>query len=99
MTIEWSYFLPGLILLLFPADGLLSKKVELRGMESFRSLHDSPRRRPWWWVPVLWIDPVRGFVGGRLLIWSCDFGAGDWSVVPKPAYGVLVALLSLAVIV
>ena len=27
---------------------------------------------PWWWVPVLWLDPVRAFAGAWLLLRALD---------------------------
>lgn len=67
MTIHWSVFVPGVLLLLYPADRLLSSLVELRSFDCFQNLDNSPRYRPWWWVPALWIDPLRGFAGTWLL--------------------------------
>jgi hypothetical protein len=96
MTVDWSFFLPGLIALLFPADWLLSSKVTLRGMESFRTLENSPRRRPWGWVPALWLDPVRSWFGVTLLLQSIDFGPGAWSQVPVAAYVVVLVVLAVA---
>src|SRR5689334_14674174 len=38
MTIHWGLFVPGVLLLLFPADRLLSPRVELRSFDCFQSL-------------------------------------------------------------
>jgi hypothetical protein len=87
------------LLLLFPADRLLSAQVELRTFESFRSLENSPRFRPWWWVPALWLDPVRGFFGAYLVRHGLLIGSNPWALVSKTAYAVLLGLLTAAVII
>jgi hypothetical protein len=45
MTIYWSLFVPEVVLLLYPADRLLSSLVELR--DCFQYPENSPRYRPW----------------------------------------------------
>lgn len=97
MTILWSLFVPGVLLLLIPADRLLSRRVELRSFDCFQSLEDSPRFRPWWWVPALWLDPLRGFFGAYLLRHAIAIDPSTWQLVPKGAYALLVALLAIAV--
>lgn len=87
----------GLFLLLFPADRLLSRFVELRSFESFRSLEDSPRHRPWWWVPLLWLDPARAFAGAICLQTSLVVPAHDWEATEKAPYFAMVAGLCVAV--
>jgi hypothetical protein len=99
MTIHWALFVPGVLLLLFPADRLLSSRVELRSFDCFQSLENSPRFRPWWWVPILWLDPLRGLAGPLLVRRALALGSEHWGDVSKPAYALLVALLSLAVVV
>ena len=64
---------------------------------SLYSLHNSRRHRPWWWVPVLWIDPVRAFGGGFLLKFALGLDSVDWSQTEVPAYCVLLGLLSVAI--
>lgn len=98
MTIHWSLFVPAVLLLLFPADRLLSANVQLRTFESFRSLENSPRHRPWWWVPALWLDPVRGFVGTLLLKASLALAPAEWTLRQEPTYWLLVGLLGTAVL-
>jgi hypothetical protein len=98
MTIHWGLFVPGVLLLLFPADRLLSSRVELRSFACFQSLENSPRFRPWWWVPVLWLDPLRGFFGAYLLRRAFAIGSTTWELVPKAEYAALVALLAVAVV-
>ena len=98
ITVDWSLFVPGVLLLLIPADVLLSAKVELRTLESFRTLENSPRRRPWWWVPVLWIDPLRAWAGAWLLRQGLGLAGGEWDLTPATEYGLLLAILVAAVI-
>ena len=98
MTIQWSLLAPGLLLLLFPADRLLSSATRLRPLESFRTLDDSPRFRPWWWVPVLWLDPLRGLLGTALLIRAFTLAGVPWAVVPKLEYGLVLGVLGMALV-
>jgi hypothetical protein len=93
MTLHWALFAPAVLLLLFPADRLLSRLVELRSFDCFNSLDNSPRHRPWWWVPALWLDPIRGFAGTWLLIRALDLDVRFWSQLPKHGYGVLLAIV------
>lgn len=98
MTIHWSLFVPGLVLLLYPAGRLLSSQVELRSFDWFQNFESSPRDRPWWWVPVLWLDPLRGFAG-TVLVRRATAGMTDvaWSLMPKPEYALFVAVLAVGV--
>jgi len=98
MSIHWSLLAPGALLLLFPTDLILSARVELRSFDRFRSLENSPRSRPWWWVPALWLDPVRGLVGAWLLRMGLVGGETHWHAVAKPEYAAAVALLIIGAI-
>jgi hypothetical protein len=100
MTIHWSLLVPGLLLLWFPADRLLSRAVQLRSFDCFQSLERSRRHRPWWWVPVLWLDPGRGFLGSWLLMRAFALEeAPGFSFVPVLPYGMAVGVLILAVLI
>ncbi len=98
MTIHWVLFVPGVLLLLFPADRLLSRFVELRSFDCFNSLNNSPRHRPWWWVPALWLDPLRAFAGTVLLLRAMELETVFWTVLPKAGYGVLLATIGVGVL-
>lgn len=98
MTIHWSLLVPGVLLLLYPADRLMSSLVELRNFDRFRSLENSPRYRPWWWVPALWLDPLRGFCGTFLLRESLGVTLVPWEQVPAVGYAWVVGLLMLGVV-
>jgi hypothetical protein len=93
-----SLFAPGLLLLLFPADRLLSSTTELRTFAHFQRLENSPSHRRWWWVPLLWLDPVRGFAGAWLLTSPLREAPTSWAALPKPAYALVVALLAASVL-
>ena len=99
MTIHWSLFVPGVVLLLFPADRLLSSLVELRSFDCFQHRENSSRYRPWWWVPALWLDPLRGFLG-TVLVQHGAAGIKDasWSLMPKPEYALIVAVIAVGVL-
>ncbi|MCR6655726.1 MAG: hypothetical protein NVV63_07895 [Opitutus sp.] len=90
--------MPGVVLLLYPADRLLSSLVELRSFDCFQNLENSPRYRPWWWVPVLWLDPLRAFLGTVLLQHAVGVGDATWAVTPKPEYALLVGIIGLGVV-
>lgn len=99
MTLQWLLAGLAVVLLLFPADRLLSSRVELRTFDCFMSLENSPRFRPWWWVPALWIDPMRGYLGTRLLQRALKIDVSDWHKVSVPLYAVVVVLVTIAVLI
>jgi hypothetical protein len=98
MINNWVLFVPGVLLLLLPADRLLSRLVELRSYECFKSLNNSPRYRPWWWVPALWIDPARAYAGTWLLLHAMGLETVFWTMLPKAGYGVLLAVIAVGVL-
>lgn len=98
MTINWGLFVPGMLLLFFPADRLLSSLVELRSFDCFQNLEDSRRYRPWWWVPALWLDPLRGFLGTLLLQRALELTTVTWTLMPKPEYALFVGLVTIGVL-
>lgn len=99
MTFHLSLLAPGVLLLLFPADRLLSSRVELRSFDCFHTLGRNARARPWWWVPALWLDPVRAFVGACLLQRALELRGVFWTATPKPEYALCVAVLAVGVAV
>ena len=99
MIFYWSILLPGLLLLLFPAEFLLSKHVKLRSFETFTSLENSPRSRPWWWVPVLFVDPLRGFGGAWLVKNGLGITVFSGKFFHLPAQWAMAAVLILSVFV
>lgn len=98
MTIHWGLFVPGLLLLLFPADRMLSSVVELRSFDCFRNLENSLRHRPWWWVPVLWLDPIRALFGTLLLQRALEITNVTWTLAPKPEYALLVGVVAVGIV-
>lgn len=99
LTIDWTLFLPGVLLLLIPADLLLSSRVQLRTLESFNNLDNSRRYRRWWWVPALWLDPLRAYAGAMLTRSGLDLAGAYWGVVPGGDYALWVGLMAVAVLI
>lgn len=99
MTIQWGLFVPGVLLLLFPADRLLSSRIELRSFDCFHRLGGTARGRPWWWVLALWLDPLRGFAGAYLLCEASAANFTPWAILSKSAYAMVVALVAAGVLV
>lgn len=85
----WSLLAIGALLLVFPADKLMGSTVSLRTFDSFQNLEDRPGGRPWWWVPILWLDPLRAFAGlwlvkaapGVSLAWLHGHNVAYWGLV------------------
>lgn len=98
MTIHVGWLVVGIGLLLFPADRLLSSLVRLRTFDCFGDDKATGRQRPWWWVPALWVDPIRGFAGAYLLN-SALVSPTYWAAIEKGPYAIVVAVLCLAVVV
>lgn len=96
MTIQWEVFVPALVLLAFPADRLLSDRVRLRAFDSLQNDRGSDRARPWWWVPLLWFDPLRAAAGAFCLRLALPLETSWWSEVDPAAYALLVGLMLLA---
>lgn len=96
-AVDWTLFLPAIILLLFPADQMLPARVKLRSLGHF-PLYRKTNRRPWWWVAALWIDPLRGFGGSWLLVRALGLDTPWWSQMPKTGFGVLLGVLAFAAI-
>lgn len=73
MNIEWMSLLTGLFFGLIPARALLNSDCrflefeELRGLILNNDVERRRRRRRWWKLPLVWIDPVRGYVVATLL--------------------------------
>ncbi|MCF3649259.1 hypothetical protein [Synoicihabitans lomoniglobus] len=98
MTIAWSLLVPGALLLLIPANSFLSTVVQLRTFDSFNNLDSRRHHRPWWWVPSLWLDPARGYLGALLVKISLTLTSDLWAYVPKPDYALLMVVLGLGII-
>ncbi len=82
-----------MLLLLIPANALLSTRVQLRTLESFHSLDSARRYRRWWWVPALWLDPLRAFGGVWLVKASLSLEYQYWTQAMLPDFALLFGLL------
>lgn len=72
MVINWVYLMVGLLFGLIPPMRLLNCECRYLIFEELwtrvlRRPEDSQRRRRWWKLPLVWIDPVRGYVVGTFL--------------------------------
>jgi hypothetical protein len=75
MVIAWLPLLAGLFFGLIPPLRLINCEVRFLTFEGLwnrvlRRPRDGTRRRRWWKLPLVWIDPVRGYVTGELLAQS-----------------------------
>lgn len=95
MTVNGLEFVPALVLLLIPADRLLSAHVELRCFDCFRRMGGS--FRPWWWVPALWLDPLRAFGGTLLLRQSLTLNTAYWPLADPSAYAMMMTIVGLGI--
>lgn len=96
MNLNWLMFCPALMLLFFPLDALLSKRLKLRSYEHLNFEEGAWARKPSaWWTPSLWLDPARAFLGAWLLAnaWAIeDAGGGLVKWVPFLTTALLLAL-------
>lgn len=72
MTIHWLPLFFGLLLGLTPPKRLLTSECRYLRFDALwarimNPLKTHQRRRRWWKLPLVWIDPVRGFLTGYLL--------------------------------
>ena len=72
MVIHWVYFFTGLVFGLIPPRYLLNSDCRYLTFESLwtrvlRREKDSQKRRRWWKLPLVWIDPVRGYVAATMV--------------------------------
>lgn len=70
MQISWLHLFPALVLLWFPIIRALESGTRLRTYESLRKMEVNTKRKPWWWLPLLWLDPFRAGGGAILLTLS-----------------------------
>lgn len=72
MIIHWLHLLFGLFLGLIPPKLLVTKECRYLRFDALwarivNPLKTNQRRRRWWKLPLVWIDPVRGYLVGHLL--------------------------------
>ncbi len=82
IIIHWIPLIIGLCFGLIPPRALIKGEVRYLMFEdlwekALRPPPDDPRRRRWWKMPLVWIDPVRGFATAYYLV----------QAFPKPPRG------------
>ncbi|MEN9841571.1 MAG: hypothetical protein RL376_1371 [Verrucomicrobiota bacterium] len=73
MIISWFSLLGALLFGLLPARMLINSDCRYFDFEQLRTRlltkpEDKRKRRRWWKLPLVWVDPVRGYVVATLLI-------------------------------
>lgn len=84
MQIHWLIFFPALVLLFYPLDALLRGGVRFRDYERTREQLIGGKTAGWRQL-LLWLDPLRAFLGGWLLLnsWQTDpLLPGVWNYLP-----------------
>lgn len=72
MTTHWISLCLGLLMGLIPPRLLINSECRYLIFEelwfrAFRRTREDGRRRRWWKLPLVWIDPVRGYVVAWML--------------------------------
>lgn len=73
MTIHWVVFLAGAFFGFIPGFRLLNTECRYLVFDDLwaklrETEKSQQRRRKWWKLPLVWIDPVRGYVTANLLM-------------------------------
>jgi len=83
MIINWLTLIPGLFFGLIPPRLLINSECHYLGFEGLmarifpsRIKTEPSRRRRWWKLPLVWIDPVRGYA-------TAVFISQAFTAVPK----------------
>lgn len=105
MIVNWAYLAVGLLFGLIPPLRLLNTECRYLIFEDlwnrlFKSREEGEkRRRRWWKLPLVWIDPFRGYVVGDMLgqsfraVRKANFAQAQFPVIAM----LLAVLLVLAV--
>lgn len=77
MIVHWLPFLSGLFFGLIPPRLLINSECRYLRFDGVWSKvaarnKSNQRRRRWWKMPLVWIDPVRGYVAATLLSEAFD---------------------------
>lgn len=72
MQVNWFYLFVGLLFGLIPPLRLIACEVRYMTFETLWTdvlwrQYGTSRKRRWWKLPLVWIDPVRGYVVGYFL--------------------------------
>jgi hypothetical protein len=79
MTLNWTLFVPALLLLFYPLDRLLPKVCRLRQLGQIDFMESGVWKRAPWWFTGLWVDGIRAFGGAWLL-------RAAWSIEPVESW-------------
>lgn len=104
MTIEWIPLLAGILLGAIPPRLLINSEVRyLRFDALWRRIAEPQktgrRRRRWWKLPFVWIDPIRGYVVGDLLLHAFRSTPGAYGIEALVPKLLLFACLSVIILV
>lgn len=102
MIIHWLPLVVGLVLGLIPSRLLINSECrylifeDLWGRVLWPENRGSDRRRRWWKMPLVWIDPVRGYVVADFLTQAFEAApeaSGIEQMLPTLARGGLLVLV------
>ncbi len=105
MIVNWAYLAVGLLFGLIPPLRLLNTECRYLMFEDlwnrmFRSNQEGEKkRRRWWKLPLVWIDPFRGYVVGDMLEQSfravrrANFAQAQFPVIAMLATVLLVLMV------
>jgi hypothetical protein len=82
MTISWLYLLGGLFFGLIPPRRLINSQCSYMNFRSLRKNIFGDARlgrssRQWWRLPLVWIDPIRGYVTAFFLAQAFQAAPGS----------------------
>lgn len=104
MIISWLTLIPGLLFGLIPPGLLINSECRYLGFEALwkrvvpsRINTEPRRRRRWWKLPLVWIDPVRGYAAAFFI--DQAFTAPADAVGAAKLLPVIATFLTLLVIV
>jgi hypothetical protein len=101
MIIHWIPLLCGLFFGLIPPLWLINKECRYREFDVIWNRISKPAepgqvRRRWWKMPIVWIDPVRGYMTGLCLsdaFQTVPKAIGIQKLLPLIATGLLLSLV------
>jgi hypothetical protein len=97
MTIHWLLFFSGLVLLFYPLDKLLPPQVGLRLYEQLTRHKGRELTKAWWWMPMVWLSPLRAWLGVECLRNSVHMMPGMPHAYARVPLLMVMAILLIAV--